>query len=73
MPLSKVASSIRQGRDRGVEEVEEVMTGEAGDERPEVVVVVLLLVVVVGVQEGRGVESGSNGRVYWFLPLVTCC
>lgn len=70
MPLSTVASSIRGGRDRGVEEVEEVMTGEAADERPEVV---LLLLVVVGVQEVGGVESGSNGRVYWFLPLVTCC
>lgn len=51
-----------------VEEVEVVMTGEAGDERPEVVEVV----VVGAVQEGRGVQSGSDGRVYRLLPLLTC-
>lgn len=57
MPLSKVASSISRAVTEAAEEVEVVMTGEAGDERPEEVEE------VEGVQEGRGVERGSDGRV----------
>lgn len=69
MPLSKVASSIRRAVTEAVEEVEVVMTGEAGDERPEEAEEVEE---VVGVQEGRGVERGSDGRVQQLLPLLTC-
>lgn len=48
------------GRDRGVEEVEVVMTGEAGDERPEEEEEEEVLVVVVG-----AVQEGRKGRGVW--------